>query len=151
MGADIHAYAQVFTPALGWTEVKDLDEPFGERNYDVFGFLANVRNYAHSPVISEPRGLPEGAWGDDHSDFHSHSWLSLAELLDYDYDRVFWNRRVHKEISPGFWDGAALAQEGEGEHLSLRAFLGKRFFAHLERLKTLGEPENVRVVFWFDS
>lgn len=153
MGCDIHAYVELYTPGEGWEEVKDFEEPFGDRNYGWFGFLAGVRNYSRSPVIAEPRGLPEDATLSTEErknalrlHNHSHSWLTLAELLTYDYDRVFWDRRITKN-----GNGAALAEEGEGEHLTLRDFLGERFFAHLDRMRAVGHPYNVRVVFWFDN
>jgi hypothetical protein len=44
----------------------------------------------------------------------------------------------------------ALADEGEGKRLPLREFLGSKFFECLEILKMIGEPDAVRVVFWFD-
>jgi hypothetical protein len=33
----------------------------------------------------------------------------------------------------------------------MRDFLGEWYFGQLEMLGTLGEPEDVRIVFWFDS
>ena len=48
-------------------------------------------------------------------------------------------------------NGAALAEEGEGKVLTYRENLEGWFFKHLEELKALGEPENVRIVFWFDN
>lgn len=71
------------------------------RNYDVFSVLANVRNgYGFAgcptsrgfPFISDHRGFPDDLsedvssilhdkWGGDHSD----TWVSLPELLAYDW------------------------------------------------------------------
>lgn len=170
MGCDIHAYAEVRTPSGSWA-LDDGPEPdsklaehYGDaifyQDYGVFGFLADVRNYSHVPVIAQPRGLPDGAsvqvhdeyeeWG---TDAHSASWLTLAELRAYDYDQVIWDRRVIKETSPGSgsFNGAALADEGEGKHLPLREFLPDWYFRALDRLAALGAPEDVRVVFWFDN
>jgi hypothetical protein len=150
MGCDIHAIAEVRTAgrwtASDWTV-------FDGRNYGIFGFLADVRNYSESPVIAEPRGLPDDVdmtdeqrqeWADGW--YHSASWLTLAELLAYDYDRVFWDRRITRGNN-----GAARAEEGEGEHLPLREFLGEWYFTELQRLGALGVPEDVRLVFWFDN
>ena len=50
-----------------------------------------------------------------------------------------------------FTDGAAIAEEGEGTVITYRENLGEMFFTHLEELKALGEPEDVRIVFWFDN
>jgi len=92
MGCDIHMAVEVKRGGK-WTFA---DVPvYGNRNYDLFGMLANVHN-GHGfagvvtgegwPVISEPRGFPadadpetlEHANGD-----HSASWLLAAEVLDY--------------------------------------------------------------------
>lgn len=145
MGCDITAIVEARTPN-GWRVVDD--NWMDQRSYGVFGFLADVRNYSHVPPISEPRGLPDDSEANNDwyggLDGYSASWLSLKELLEYDYDQVFWDRRVTKGTS-----GAALAEEGEGRHLPIREFLGGFFFKEVERLKEYGEPEDVRVVFWF--
>jgi hypothetical protein len=83
--------------------------PYGEsiysgRNYDLFAILADVRNgvgFAGCDTgegfvpISSPKGLPEDvtdevksvseAWA---GDAHSHSWVTLAELLAYDWTQT---------------------------------------------------------------
>ena len=63
-----------------------------DRNYALFGVLAGVRG-SGLPRISEPKGLPEDAspnvaedarrWG---IDGHSHSWLTLKELKEFNWD-----------------------------------------------------------------
>lgn len=149
MGCDIHSYVEVRRDGRWYCDYVD---PFGDmRNYAVFGFLADVRNYSHSPVIAEPRGLPADVsheiyeeWFD--GGYHSASWLAIEELLSYDYEQVFWDRRVTKN-----GNGAALAEEGEGRHLSLRDFLGDGYFRRLDEMAALGDPTSVRMVFWFDS
>ncbi len=77
------------------------DRIYSGRNYDLFAILADVRNgrgfagvktrEGFNP-ISYPKGLPDDistevkreaeSWG---ADGHSHSWLTLKELLDYDW------------------------------------------------------------------
>ncbi len=84
------------------------------RNYDLFGMLANVRNGrgfagcdtgdGFEPVLGrkEPtRGIPRNASDfvkarvyDWDSDGHSHSHLTVAELLAYDLDRTTKSRGV---------------------------------------------------------
>lgn len=157
MGCDIHSYAEVrrngrWEPVSG-QQFSDGDEPFGWRNYGMFGFLADVRNYSYVPVIAERRGIPGDVSAEVLDDYHwwtgnahSATWLTLAELLAYDYDQTFWDRRVTRN-----GDGAALAEEGEGEHVTLREFLSEGFFADLETLRGLGDPADVRVVLWFDN
>lgn len=173
MGCDIHSFAEVRKNGK-WEKVGDvfiLDEddrkfyekertehPFIWRQYGLFGWLADVRNYSHMQPISIPRGIPRDlspevkaevvSWD---ADGHSHSWLSLKELLAVDYEVEVWDRRVTREERPGYFNGAALANEGEGKHETLREFLGTSYFAVLEQLKALGQAEDVRIVFWFDN
>jgi hypothetical protein len=170
MGCDLVSWAEIYVLEVeSWKVVDDafpadaferehyqvefVSSPFRRRNYALFGFLADVRNYAHCEPLAKPRGLPSGcdvSGGcrvneiDGLDDFHSHSWFLVSELLAFDYDRQFWNRRIHRGK-----DGAALAQEGEGVHQTYREFLGPAYMDTLESLKSLGEPEQVRVVFCF--
>ena len=155
MGCDIHSYAEkkvnekwekvgeVF-PMDEWDRnyyKKDFNEsPFDWRSYAMFGFLADVRNYYNSEYLSEPKGLPDDISqevkekADDwDGDGHSHSFLTVKELTDFDYGKTFFDDR---------------GKETE----TYRSFLGEQFFDDLEILKNLDEnPENVRVVFWFDN
>lgn len=84
-----------------WYDPKYPDEPgfvheewFGQRNYNLFAVLADVRNgrgFAgietgeRLNVIAEPRGLPYGSTVDPDEVEHTPSWLSLRELLDFDW------------------------------------------------------------------
>ncbi|GAB4480002.1 MAG: hypothetical protein Kow00124_26230 [Anaerolineae bacterium] len=118
MGTDIHLFAEYRREgrwvAVGrwhrvtWGQVEgfDLDdEPlYGDRNYRLFAMLADVRNgYGFAGVdtgepltpIAPPRGLPPDVSPEVASqaaiwdaDGHSHSWLTLAELLAYDWTQV---------------------------------------------------------------
>ena len=168
MGCDIHSYAEVrhdgkWEPSGAVFPLDDFSReyyklthtvhPFDWRSYGMFGFLANVRNYSHVPCIQEPTyTMPDDAsecvkeeYGDGW-DYHSLNVLTAKQLADFDYDRKFWDRRVSKG-----GNGAALAEEGEGDTVSLRDFLGGDFFRDLDILKSLGAPEDVRVIFWFDN
>lgn len=140
----------------------------------MFAFFADVRNYDHCVPLSEPKGLPDDSeylneiidegYGtpmsrsdDIYNDgnYHSFSYLTLKELLDFDYEQTFWNRRITKTVrypeGGSYSDGAALAEEGEGQIISYRENLGSMYFTHLKELSELGEPEDVRIVFWFDN
>jgi hypothetical protein len=168
MGCDIHSYCEVKKDGV-WVpsgDVFPLDEydrkaytkthgvhPFDWRSYGLFGFLADVRNYSHVPCIQPPTYslLPDvssyvrEAYDSTGMDTHSMSTLTARQLVEYNYSPIFWDRRVMKS-----GNGAALADEGEGAHLTLREFLGERFFVDLAVLKSLGPPDDVRIVFWFD-
>lgn len=151
MGCDIHIRAEIKSES-GWEPISDF-APFDWRQYGMYGFLANVRNYSAVPPISTPRGLPDGLpagdyEGDSYLGYHSHSWLSVAELLAFNYDQQIEDRRVTREISPGFNNGSLTAAPGGGEITTYREFLGPAFFIDLERLRQLGAD---RIVFGFDS
>ena len=82
-------------------------DPYSDRNYDLFAMLADVRNDGDINPISEPKGYPEDmcdelksdvglherdwqSWEEygrrPHlSDEHSSSYLTLKELLEYDW------------------------------------------------------------------
>ena len=122
MGCDIHLYVErkvddKWITADKWTPdpyahegeesrlIVDYDDRFyGQRNYDLFAMLADVRNGrgfagcvtgAGFNPISTPKGPPDDIspevkresdeWG---VDGHSHSWLTLAELKAYDWNQV---------------------------------------------------------------
>lgn len=195
MGADIHSFVEIRKD--GKWELFDgevfedygdsrTSEPFGRRSYSVFGFLADVRNYSHCPVICDPKGLPDDSeWLNQPSkyayetnpmngevipyseretnkqniindmNYHSHSWLTLKELLDFDYSKTLEDRRYNETIIDNngstFINGRAEAKEGEGEMKTFREHLGRMFFQDLYQLQLLGSPKDVRIVFYFDN
>ena len=195
MGCDIHSFCELYDPATGrWNDAGDVfpldefnrkwykkefgSEPFADRNYGLFGFLADVRNYAYCDPLSPPRGVPDdwnarpmtpvkddddedvdygfgGPGTEEHHwescDYHSHSWFLLSELLDFDYDKTFWNRRVTRQITPNFSTGAGVAEPGEGTTQTYRDLVCEAYFQSLDIMKKLGPPEHVRVVFYFDN
>lgn len=83
MGCDIHAHVEVKVKNkwLHWDELKI------ERDYDLFEKMAGVRGDVKN-AIAPPRGLPKDinpstklASDIEGIDGHSHSWLSIDELL----------------------------------------------------------------------
>jgi hypothetical protein len=109
MGCDIHLYVEkkingVWEKQTGFVsnwydpgsdyfakdEFKNCDSPYGGRNYSLFSFLADVRNYdGEIKPLAQPRGLPDDvsdvvkAESDDWDcDGHSHSYFTLRELID---------------------------------------------------------------------
>lgn len=195
MGCDIHIFAEVRKNGK-WIKNEEkifgpdyMGEynynPFDWRGYGMFGFLADVRNYSHSPVLAEPKGLPDDSeylntplekpsvfdYGYFHNgtaytnkeyfekdcDYHSKSWFTLKELLDYDYSTEFWNLRYSKTTvnsnGGSYTNGAEIGAPNDGNTTLtiMRDFLGECFFEDLETLKTLGTPEDVRIIFWFDN
>lgn len=152
MGCDIHSFAEQFIDGK-WVEI-NCKEPFRARNYGVFAFLANVRNYFAITPISEPRGLPKDltTWWvkeyREYGDYHTPSWLSIKELSEFNYDQEMEDRRVTRQVSKNIWYGAATAEPGKGLKMTYREFLGQSFFKDLQELIDCGAE---RVVFWFDN
>lgn len=104
------------------------DEYYGDRNYYIFGILADVRNDGGVEPIDYPKGIPDDAsygylykceqWD---SDGHSHSYFTLDELLNVDWS----------EYEPGYISD---------------------FMETLEKMKEIDEdPLNVRCCFFFDN
>lgn len=172
MGCDIHSFAEVRQADGTWQAAGDVfpydeldatwrkkthgEHPFDLRNYGLFGFLAGVRNYSGVPAISQPRGVPDDASPRvlalrDDPGGHTPSWLSLRELVDFDYDAPVEDRRYTKQTGPNSFDGGATAAPGAGTMTTWREFLPEVFFRDLEILKTLGPIDDVRVVFNFDN
>jgi hypothetical protein len=153
MGCDIHIYAEKVV-GLEWEHIPGL-EPFNNCNYGTFGFLANVRNYSDVIPISNPRGIPSDVsnlvkleyeeWG---IDAHSASWLTVDELLLFDYDKDMEDRRITVKTGPHSWNGGATAKPGYGKKTTFREFLDEWFFKNLQELKDSGAG---RIVFWFDN
>ena len=114
MGCDIHFYTERRNTVTGqWEFVGEViregdwvtaNSLYDGRNYNLFAILANVRNgrgFAGVKTgegfepISFPRGVPPDASAEYKSlsdqmdgDGHSHSYLTLRELLDYDWTQT---------------------------------------------------------------
>lgn len=120
MGCDIHTMLEVDLGGPQWqcetkvTHHEDddgylsiEDAPYNGRNYDLFAMMAGVRNgrgFAGCDTgdgftpISIPRGVPDTCskefreyseqWD---SDGHSHSWLTIDDIIHYD-----WSQRTKK-------------------------------------------------------
>ena len=104
MGCDIHMHVEYKTDN-GWCcgdyfeldRRSTIDNPryyyidlYDNRNYALFSVLANVRNYADTEYIDEPRGLPDDVtdfvkedYDSECWDVHSCSYFTLKELIDF--------------------------------------------------------------------
>lgn len=151
-----------------------INPAYKGRNYALFSMLADVRNYSDNKPISKPKGLPDDVsdvvkYESDMfgSDGHSHSYFTMKELYEY-YEK---NKVVKlsglvdeegaKEIEAGNypeWFCQSSNQEGlvfkewEQENLPLKNFI-QTIEEHFKKLysRTKENPENYRIVFWFDN
>lgn len=122
MATDIHLFVEVWhgeqwtaadqwqvDPYHGQTMYQLSSEPFyKERNYCLFAILANVRNgYAAGGIdtgegfapIAMPKGMPDdgspevgGYAAQKNERTNSHSWLTVSELLNYDWTQTTMQR-----------------------------------------------------------
>jgi hypothetical protein len=142
MSCDIHIYQE--KKVDGKYEGKRSDF-LDYQSYGLFGFLANVRNYSAITPISKRRGIPiDSPFYEKLQSmyYHSGSWLSIEELLSYDYEQIIEDRRCTIDH-----DGGRTCEPGKGEKMALRKFLGKQYFDDLQGLK---ESKTDRIVFCFD-
>ena len=157
MGADIHSLVEIrkdgkwepVNEAIWPPDEDELDlygnkpysEPLRVRRYGLFGWLANVRNYSCVEPLAPPRGLPRDcadttAKRFDRS-YYYHSWFTLAELLAVDYSREILDWREARSKS-------------DATSRVLRDLLGDEYMQMLDVMKTLGAPDDVRIIFAFD-
>lgn len=163
MGCDIHNHVEVKINGI-WeydtlnnfskydyasnTYIKNSTSvPFGWRSYSMFSLLGEVRNYIGIIGISNNTGLPSDVSDDvkqesidEYGDAHSHNYLTLRELIEFDYDKSYLNNN--------YVEGELIT---ENDIYIPRDLLNELFFIQLEELKELGEPDDVRIVFWFDN
>lgn len=140
MGTDIHMIAEVrkdrvwhtilnkiFVEWEGTKFEKETCVPYGDRNYNLFAILADVRNgigfaglrtgERFNP-ISEPKGYPEDMceYSEEFLSYeHSASWLTLKEIFDFDWNQMHRNYGIVSEEDyketimqgryPTFWCG----------------------------------------------
>lgn len=125
MGTDIHMTFEARRDGK-WTNMDKfkVDEDgymsnydnrlYSDRNYDLFAILANVRNgHGFAGVdtgdgfipISEPRGAPDdmdettSKWLEGGAGDHSGSWLTVAEMLAYDWTQKTVKRGIVGSLS----------------------------------------------------
>ena len=142
MGCDIHMHGEVKIKGE-WHHFGVLD---GNRRYEIFALMADVRNMSGIKPISEPRGLPKDAtfltkWDSDRweGDGHSHSWLGLDEL---------------KQVLSWYEETAKKERNNESVYAFGSEFFGNSFYWVVtdskEELLEKGIAD-VRAVFWFDN
>lgn len=146
MGCDILAYVEVQDDNKKWHIAQTI---FDFRNYGVFGFLANVRNYSAVPLLpGVHEGIPEDASEEylDHcDDRHSYHWCMVDALTKFDYDGL-----VEDRCCMIGNDSGCTCEEGQGTIEKWSDFLGGTFLRDVYTLSTY-DPDKTRVVYCFDS
>jgi hypothetical protein len=116
MGCDIHMIVERKKNGNKWEAfmpqyLKKWDDTLCvSRNYELFEHLAGVRGYSENAIV-QPRGIPKNAsqrykslvknWGEDG---HTHSYLTLEELLKFSYgdNYLIGKHNRMSSISPEF-------------------------------------------------
>ncbi|CRH24886.1 Uncharacterised protein [Chlamydia trachomatis] len=201
MGCDIHMYVEYKRENQESSQWKNgdyfrINESFGEfedenkfnqiglydkRNYSLFSTLAGVRDYSEKIIpVSEPKGLP-----DDISDYvkkesddwegdgHTHSWLTLKELRDYNnnspvlhFSGMISSDQAEKLDAgienPNSWCQWTsredyVKREWSEKNLTLNPLIdlmqtrAKELLQYHYQDYDLKNDENIRIVFWFDN
>lgn len=109
-----------------------LDIP--ERLYG-YGFMAwlglEFRNYHAIPEFPHVFKVPI-----DYGDDERRTQIQVKDLLAFDYDQVFEDRRYSRQTGPYRFDNACTYESGQGVMTTYREFLGPTWFKTLEFLKT---------------
>lgn len=181
MGTDIHPYAEVRQNGKWQRAHIEVPSDRNYWTFAILANVRNgfgfAGCYTGEPVtpISEPRGLPpDTSIADNDLDFedpkyvwlgdHSHSWVLLSELLAYDLDQPMIQggvitraqlKALHGENKlPDTWCGDKHPMTNEdvrttwARPLREAAWLLPKI---IDVLKPLGTPEDVRLVYGFDS
>lgn len=153
--------------------VEMTDQIYQDRDYELFGLLAGVRGTSgHWPIVNDrkfefPTDISNDIkslfdeWIDDN---YKPCYYTLKELLSYDWDKHFLMTKmvdrkdaiyclVNKTL-PETW--CIPAEWGENtdyiDFSWLHPYKELSFYKQtIPRLIELGDPENVRIVFWFNN
>jgi hypothetical protein len=140
-------------------DVEFTEQYYWKRNYFLFSILAGVRNHYNVVPIAKPRGLPDDVTLEikelsisEGVDAHSHSWLTLKELVEFNWDRRFdyvHHYKTYKGLNKIRHFIKFLYYKIKP--LTYREAC-KEFHADvIDRLSKLGNNEDLRIVFWFDN
>lgn len=173
MGTDIYLHVEKRSDGV-WHYCGELND-LEDRNYQFFAILANVKNPIRSTVpfdcIVRPRGFPDDMCDELRHDGLLHSghdpgWVTLRELLDFDWEgkTILRTAVVDPASVHLFGDGKqkfpngvyGVAHDGPGPRVTwvdtYKEAVGTEFLTKLlQSLAQFGLPEDVRIVFSFDS
>ena len=154
----LHAYPYLSPAALnirrdGYERVEDVKSMgwlANQRNYKLFGAIANVR--MDSPFGYEPRGLPDDvsdlayAASEEYGpDGHSHSWLLLPDFLKC----YGWAK--HGEASDEHTAASLAAIEGKMPYIELAGEVTGLEYIDEYKNDDAKAAHKYRIVFWCDN
>lgn len=95
MSCDINLHAEQKVNNK-WERLETNGPLYPNQNYELFAILANVRNAHNITPIALPKGLPKDVSDEIHRYFekdklkppYGMSWLTLKELLEFNWDKT---------------------------------------------------------------
>lgn len=147
MGADAKVYFARLNKKGELEETGSLDDI--DRNYALFGWFADVRNYSGLTPISELGTLKSFKLTSYLKEELEDWYCAIAPvktILETDYDAPIENRRV--TIRTGnIINGGGTCEPGHGEITTLRNLFGNQWFEILESIDEADEY----IIFAFDQ
>ena len=159
MGRRLSVYIEVYdTDTNRWKLAPSLPS---DRSLIVFNnsllsnFLVDISDDDLCPSISDPKGIPHDVSSFVEWEYKAESlpfwesWTTLGELLAFDYDQFFWDRRI--EIKIGNVQTTGFAEHpNEGSIVTVREYLGSGIMTAIEALKVhSNNSDKVRLISWF--
>jgi hypothetical protein len=104
VGTDVNGWLEAQSADSTWRAAVALYPLYDSRDYDAFGCLFGVRNYAGFRPLADQRGLPDDAAAEtraayaEDDEFFGATWLAWSELATVDWSEpaVQPDARVHQ-------------------------------------------------------
>ena len=153
MGCDIRGWVIVNQGKISnrnfWCPIVKIDNLI-HRNYDMFGCLFGVSNYANFKPIAEGRSLPKDLDSlytflrSESEDFYSTTWINWKEIKKINWDEKSEKPITNKKV---YW-------RVKGKKIQRKDALSsdwKLLFDLMKRLAKDYGDENIRLVVWFSG
>lgn len=133
------------------------------RNEELFCILG-LNHLENISPISKAKGLPHDVCSEIklqyNNDAYNASWLTLKEITDFNWESntFIMDRTVNKDIAERFYATGEVPESyanNAKDVVKLKwkmtyAEIGKEFLSNtVPKLREIGKPEDVRIVFWF--
>jgi hypothetical protein len=165
MGDNIKGYLEI-NDGL-WQTVEEIPD---DRHYDLFGLLADVRNYVNATPISKPKGVPNTMGKKTEMSIetydmygYGYSYLTIEEIDNYDWNQTFHDGRIStinksngEVLSKDSYTNPEVLNKNiyELKYLDVVAkdLIPESWQKLFQKMRKLAEQygkNNVRIVFWF--